>query len=75
MTSEDEAGSQSSSAQSTEDEEEEKAETTTKSIISTQSVSPVPPKVKSEAPVSLAPAKETSQVLKLCNVDTGNQLV
>lgn len=75
MTSEDEAGSQSSSAQSTEDEEEEKAETTTKSIISTQSVSPVPPQVKSEAPVSLAPAKETSQVLKLPSVDTVNQLV
>uniref|UniRef100_UPI0037E72EB0 LIM domain only protein 7 isoform X2 n=1 Tax=Semicossyphus pulcher TaxID=241346 RepID=UPI0037E72EB0 len=79
MTSEDEARSQSSSAHSSEDEEEEeeeeekkeKGETAPKSILSTQSVSPVPPQVKSvspvlppfksEAPVSPAPAKETSQ--------------
>ncbi|XP_030283995.1 LIM domain only protein 7 isoform X17 [Sparus aurata] len=60
MTSEDEA--QSSSAHSSEDEEEEdKDVTTAKSITSTQSVSPVPPQVKSEPPVSPAPAKETSQ--------------
>ncbi|KAM9347400.1 LIM domain only protein 7 isoform 3-T3 [Symphorus nematophorus] len=63
MTSEDEAHSQSSSAHSSEDEaeEEEKGETTAKSVTSTQSVSPVPPPVKNEAPVSPAPAKETSQ--------------
>ncbi|XP_041806088.1 LIM domain only protein 7 isoform X3 [Chelmon rostratus] len=66
MTSEDEARSQSSSAHSSEDdneeeEEEEKGETTGKSITSTQSVSPVLPQVKSEAPVSPTPAKETRQ--------------
>ncbi|XP_076602745.1 LIM domain only protein 7-like isoform X4 [Chaetodon auriga] len=64
MTSEDETRSQSSSAHSSEDEEEEeeeKGETTMKSIPPAQSVSPVPPQVKSEAPVSPAPAKETSQ--------------
>ncbi|KAM8750102.1 LIM domain only protein 7 isoform 7-T7 [Acanthopagrus schlegelii] len=59
MTSEDEA--QSSSAHSSEDEEEDKDVTTAKSITSTQTVSPVPPQVKSEPPVSPAPAKETSQ--------------
>nr|XP_043905650.1 LIM domain only protein 7 isoform X11 [Solea senegalensis] len=51
MTSEDEA--QSSSAHSSEDEEEEAAET--------QSLSPVPPPVKSDAPVSPARAKDNSQ--------------
>ncbi|XP_031145207.1 LIM domain only protein 7 isoform X13 [Sander lucioperca] len=65
MTSEDETRSQSSSAHSSEEEEEEEEEkedkTTAKSITSTQSVSPVPPQIKSEAPVSAAPAKETSQ--------------
>ncbi|XP_051258999.1 LIM domain only protein 7 isoform X4 [Dicentrarchus labrax] len=65
MTSEDEAHSQSSSAHSSEDEkeeeEEEKGETPSKSVTSTQSVSPVLPPVKSEATVSPAPAKETSQ--------------
>ncbi|XP_034740525.1 LIM domain only protein 7 isoform X6 [Etheostoma cragini] len=69
MTSEDETHSQSSSAHSSEEEEEEEEEkeeekedkTTAKSITSTQSVSPVPPQIKSEAPVSAAPAKETSQ--------------
>ncbi|XP_042350885.1 LIM domain only protein 7 isoform X3 [Plectropomus leopardus] len=62
MTSEDE--NQSSSAQSSEDEEEEEEKedkTTAKSITSAKSVSPVPPQVKSEAPLSPAPAKETSQ--------------
>lgn len=62
MNSEDETRSHSSSARSTEDEEEQEDETTAKSITSTQSVSPVPPQVKSEAPVSSDPAKETSQV-------------
>ncbi|XP_032386061.1 LIM domain only protein 7 isoform X17 [Etheostoma spectabile] len=69
MTSEDETHSQSSSAHSSEEEEEEEEEkeeekedkTTAKSITSSQSVSPVPPQIKSEAPVSAAPAKETSQ--------------
>ncbi|XP_054470867.1 LIM domain only protein 7 isoform X3 [Anoplopoma fimbria] len=64
MTSEDETQSQSSSAHSTEDEEDEEEEeekTPAKSVISAQSVSPVPPQVKTEAPVSPAPAKETSQ--------------
>nr|XP_046259275.1 LIM domain only protein 7 isoform X4 [Scatophagus argus] len=61
MTSEDEACSQSSSAQSTEDEEEEKVENTDKSITSNRSVSLVPSLVKSEAPVSPAPAKGVSQ--------------
>ncbi|XP_038576869.1 LIM domain only protein 7-like isoform X4 [Micropterus salmoides] len=61
MNSEDETRSHSSSARSTEDEEEQEDETTAKSITSTQSVSPVPPQVKSEAPVSSDPAKETSQ--------------
>lgn len=71
VTSEDEACSQSSSAHSSEEEEEEeeKGKTTVKTITSTQSVSPVPPWVKSEVPVSPAPAKETGQVLKLPNVD------
>uniref|UniRef100_A0AAX7SUI9 LIM domain 7a n=1 Tax=Astatotilapia calliptera TaxID=8154 RepID=A0AAX7SUI9_ASTCA len=54
MTSEDEA--QSSSAHSSEEEEEEA--TTGNSVNSAQSVTPVPPQVKSEPP---APAKETSQ--------------
>ncbi|XP_040912479.1 LIM domain only protein 7 isoform X2 [Toxotes jaculatrix] len=58
MTSEDEA--HSSSAHSSE-EEEEWDETAAKSVTSTQSISPVPPPVKSEAPVSPAPTKETSQ--------------
>ncbi|KAM7407117.1 hypothetical protein PAMA_003038 [Pampus argenteus] len=57
MTSEDELQSQSSSAHSSEDEEEQE-ETAVKS----KSVSPVPPQVKSEAPVDPAPAKDTSQV-------------
>uniref|UniRef100_A0A3P9D4T0 LIM domain 7a n=1 Tax=Maylandia zebra TaxID=106582 RepID=A0A3P9D4T0_9CICH len=57
MTSEDEA--QSSSAHSSEEEEEEA--TTGNSVNSAQSVTPVPPQVKSEPP---APAKETSQVLE-----------
>ncbi|XP_044072416.1 LIM domain only protein 7 isoform X6 [Siniperca chuatsi] len=61
MTSEDETHSQSSSARSSEEEEEEEDETTAKSITSIQSVSPVAPQVKSEAPVIPAPAKETSQ--------------
>ncbi|XP_070770377.1 LIM domain only protein 7 [Enoplosus armatus] len=62
MTSEDETQSHSSSARSSEDEEEEEEETTGKSITSTQTVSPVPPQVKSEAPpVSPAPGKETRQ--------------
>ena len=73
MTSEDEA--QSSSAHSSEDEEEDKDVTTAKSITSTQSVSPVPPQVKSEPPVSPAPAKETNQVLMLLTVDKTDQLV
>eukprot|EP00064_Thunnus_orientalis_P017424 superscaffoldBa00003696_g17506 len=60
MTSEDEAHSQSSSANSSEDEEEQE-ETTAKSVTSTQHVSPVPAEVKSEAPVSPAPAKDSSQ--------------
>lgn len=69
MTSEDEARSQSSSAHSSEDEKEEEGDkSTAKSIISAQSVSPVPPN-KSEAPVSPAPAKETSQVLTSCSVE------
>ncbi|XP_069010346.1 LIM domain only protein 7-like isoform X3 [Embiotoca jacksoni] len=55
LTSEDEA--HSSSAHSSEGEEEE----TAKSVTSTQSVSPVPPQVKSEVPSSPAPAKDTSQ--------------
>ncbi|XP_078142430.1 LIM domain only protein 7 isoform X8 [Centroberyx gerrardi] len=59
MTSEDEARSHSSSAHSSEDEEEEE-EATGKSITPIQSVSPIPPQVKSEAPVSQAPAKETN---------------
>lgn len=63
MTSEDEAHSQSSSTHSSEDEEGQE-ETTAKSVTSTQSVSPVPPQVKSEVPVSPAPPKDTSQVLK-----------
>ncbi|XP_059198463.1 LIM domain only protein 7-like isoform X3 [Centropristis striata] len=77
MTSEDEIQSQSSSAHSSEDEEEEEEvdKTTTKSITSTQSVSPVPPQVKSEAPVSPAPAKETSQVLKLPSAGKTDELV
>lgn len=69
MTSEDEAEAeaQSSLAHSSEDEEEEKEDkTTVKSITSSQSVSPVPPQVKSEVSVTPAPAKDTSQVLKLC---------
>ncbi|XP_049449362.1 LIM domain only protein 7 isoform X6 [Epinephelus fuscoguttatus] len=64
MTSEDEAEAeaQSSSAHSSEDEEEEKEDkTTVKSITSSQSVSPVPPQVKSEVSVTPAPAKDTSQ--------------
>ncbi|XP_008280173.1 LIM domain only protein 7 [Stegastes partitus] len=60
MTSEDETHS-SSAHSSDEEEEDEKEETTAKSITSTQSVSPVPPQVKSGAPVSPAPAKETNQ--------------
>lgn len=75
MASEDEACSQSSSAHSSEEEVEEKGETTAKSITSTQSVSPVPPEVKSVAPVTRGPAKETSQVRELPNVDKVNQLV
>lgn len=77
MTSEDEACSRSSSAHSSEEEEEqeEKGETTAKTITSTQSVSPVPPWVKSEVPVSPAPAKETGQVLKLPNVDKLDHLL
>nr|XP_020465048.1 LIM domain only protein 7 isoform X4 [Monopterus albus] len=58
MTSEDEA--QSSSAHSSE-QEDEVDEPAAKSITSTQSISPVPPLVKSEALVSSAPAKVTSQ--------------
>ncbi len=77
MTSEDETHSQSSSAHSSgdEEEEEEEDETTAKRITSTQSVSPVPPQVKTEAPVSPAPAKEASQVLKLPTVDKTDQLL
>ncbi|XP_062288410.1 LIM domain only protein 7 [Scomber scombrus] len=60
MTSEDEAPSQSSSTQSSSDEEEQE-ETTAKSVTSTQSVSPVPPQVKSDAPVSPDPSKDTNQ--------------
>lgn len=62
MTSEDEAHSQSSSASSsdTEEEKEEEEKTRVKSISSSQSVSPVPGYIKSEA---LAPAKGPSQVL------------
>lgn len=76
MTSEDEARSQSSSVHSSEDEKEEKEKTAVKSITSTESVSPVPPKVKSEAPVSPAPTKETSQVLKLLTtVEKADHLV
>ncbi|XP_074514805.1 LIM domain only protein 7 isoform X4 [Sebastes fasciatus] len=68
MTSEDETQSQSSSAHSSEDEkEEEEDKTAAKSITSTQKVSPVPPQVKSEVPVSPAPAKETSQE-KYCEI-------
>ena len=63
MTSEDEAPSQSSSTQSSSDEEEQE-ETTAKSVTSTQSVSSVPTQVKSEAPVSPDPSKDTNQVLK-----------
>ncbi|XP_056245085.1 LIM domain only protein 7 isoform X9 [Seriola aureovittata] len=62
VTSEDDADS--SSAHSSEDEEEEEEEsqkTAGKSATSAQSVSPAPLPVKSEAPVSPAPAKETSQ--------------
>ncbi|KAM6955571.1 LIM domain only protein 7 isoform 2-T2 [Lycodopsis pacificus] len=57
MTSEDEHQSHSSSAHSTEDEEEEEKEDKT----TMKSVSPVPPQVKTEAPLSPVPAKETSQ--------------
>ncbi|CAK6959148.1 Hypothetical predicted protein [Scomber scombrus] len=60
MTSEDEAPSQSSSTQSSSDEEEQE-ETTAKSVTSIQSVSPVPPQVKSDAPVSPDPSKDTNQ--------------
>lgn len=68
MTPEEESSSQSSSAHSSEDEEEQvKGETTAK--ISTQSVSPVPPSVKSEAPLSPAPARETIKVRKSANVE------
>ncbi|XP_069389793.1 LIM domain only protein 7 isoform X5 [Paralichthys olivaceus] len=66
MTTEDEA--HSSSAHSSEDEEEEeeavatRGKTAPRSVTSTQSTSPVPaPLVKREAPVSPAPAKESSQ--------------
>ncbi|XP_022596508.1 LIM domain only protein 7 isoform X8 [Seriola dumerili] len=64
VTSEDDADS--SSAHSSEDEEEEEEEslpqkTAGKSATSAQSVSPAPLPVKSEPPVSPAPAKETSQ--------------
>ncbi|XP_029937556.1 LIM domain only protein 7-like [Myripristis murdjan] len=58
MTSEDEAHSHSSSAHSSDNEEEEE-ETTGKSVISAQSISPVPPQGKSEAPVSPDPVKDT----------------
>uniref|UniRef100_A0A7N8YJM7 LIM domain 7a n=1 Tax=Mastacembelus armatus TaxID=205130 RepID=A0A7N8YJM7_9TELE len=58
MTSEDEA--QSSSAHSSEDGDEQ--QTAPKSITSTQSVSPTPRPVKSEALNSSVPAKVTSQV-------------
>ncbi|XP_034417020.1 LIM domain only protein 7 isoform X3 [Cyclopterus lumpus] len=74
MTSEDELQSQSSSAHSSEDEEEEEEEDktspqmvsssqsiSTQSVSSPQRISPVPPQVKTGAPVSPAPAKETSQ--------------
>lgn len=63
MTSEDELASQSSSNHSSSDEEE-KEETPAKSVTSTQSISPVPPQVRSEAPVSPEPSKDASQVLK-----------
>uniref|UniRef100_A0A8C3AEC9 LIM domain 7a n=1 Tax=Cyclopterus lumpus TaxID=8103 RepID=A0A8C3AEC9_CYCLU len=82
MTSEDELQSQSSSAHSSEDEEEEEEEDktspqmvsssqsiSTQSVSSPQRISPVPPQVKTGAPVSPAPAKETSQVLALLAVD------
>ncbi|XP_037542979.1 LIM domain only protein 7 [Nematolebias whitei] len=64
MTSEDEA--QSNSAHSSEEEEEEQKEeeekrTKTESVPSTQSVSSVMPRVKSEAPVASAPVKVTSK--------------
>uniref|UniRef100_A0A8C9XNA8 LIM domain 7a n=1 Tax=Sander lucioperca TaxID=283035 RepID=A0A8C9XNA8_SANLU len=58
----------------TEEEEEKEDKTTAKSITSTQSVSPVPPQIKSEAPVSAAPAKETSQVFKLPSIGKTDQL-
>ncbi|XP_027146666.1 LIM domain only protein 7 isoform X1 [Larimichthys crocea] len=63
MTSEDEAEAQSSSTHSSEDEEEEEEAKEEKSETvssTTQSVSPVPPPVKSEAPLG-PPAKESSQ--------------
>ncbi|KAM4608928.1 LIM domain only protein 7-like isoform 1-T1 [Polymixia lowei] len=60
MTSEDEARSHSSSAHSSEGEEEEDG-TAEKSVTPSQSISPVPPPVKSETPVSPAPAKDTKQ--------------
>lgn len=68
MISDDEA--LSSSAHSSEEEEEEEV-TTGKSVNSAQSVSPVPPQVKSEPP---APAKETSQVLKSPPADKAVEL-
>lgn len=61
MTSEDEA--QSSSSQSSSDEEEaaeKKVDTSVTSITSTQTVS----RVKSPAPGSAAPGKNSSQVVK-----------
>lgn len=73
MTSEDETHSQSSSAHSTGDDEEEEEEE--EDVTTAKSISPVPPQVKSEAPVSPAPAKETSQVLKLPTVDKTDQLL
>lgn len=65
MTPEEE--DESSSAHSSEDEEEEEEEewkkTAPKSVSLAQSSSSVPAPVKSEAPVSPAPTKESSQVL------------
>ncbi|XP_047456433.1 LIM domain only protein 7-like isoform X4 [Mugil cephalus] len=61
MTSEDEAHSSSAHSSEEEEEEEEEEETPAKSITPVQSVSPVPPHVKSAAPISPVPAKETSQ--------------
>ncbi|GLD51947.1 LIM domain only protein 7 isoform X1, partial [Lates japonicus] len=61
MTSEDEAHSSSAHSSEDDEEEEEEEEKEERQETAAKSISTVPPSVKSEAPVSLAPAKETSQ--------------